>query len=45
TWPARSHVWSTTIIVIIAVIFFGSYLWGCDRVFNLFFNYLEKVMK
>lgn len=45
TWPTRSHVWSTTIIVVIAVIFFGFYLWGCDRLFTLFFNYLEKAMK
>lgn len=45
TWPTRSQVWSTTLVVVIAVIFFGFYLYGCDKVFGLFFNWLEKAVK
>lgn len=45
TWPTRSQVWSTTVVVIIATIFFGFYLWGCDKVFTLFFNWLEKAVR
>lgn len=45
TWPARSQVWSTTVVVIIAVVFFGFYLWGCDKLFGAFFNFLEKTVK
>lgn len=29
-WPTRNEVWSTTIVVLIAVLFFGFYLWGVD---------------
>jgi preprotein translocase subunit SecE len=29
-WPTRTEVWSTTIVVLIAVLFFGFYLWGVD---------------
>ena len=45
TWPTRNQVWSTTVVVVIAVIFFGFYLWGCDRLFGLFFTYLEKSVR
>jgi preprotein translocase subunit SecE len=29
-WPTRAEVWSTTVVVLIAVLFFGFYLWGVD---------------
>jgi|HubBroStandDraft_6_1064221.scaffolds.fasta_scaffold22358_4 preprotein translocase subunit SecE len=45
TWPSRTQVWSTTVVVVIAVIFFGFYLWGCDRLFGQFFSYLEKAVR
>lgn len=45
TWPSRSQVWSTTVVVVIAVIFFGFYLWGCDTLFAQFFNWLEKAVR
>jgi preprotein translocase subunit SecE len=43
-WPARTQVWSTTVVVLIAVIFFGFYLFGCDQLFNQFFKFLERTI-
>jgi len=43
-WPARSQVWSTTIVVFIAVVFFGFYLFGCDYAFNQLFKLLERTI-
>lgn len=34
TWPSRSEVYSTTIVVIAATIFFGFYLFIMDVVFS-----------
>jgi preprotein translocase subunit SecE len=34
TWPARQEVYSTTIVVLIATIFFGFYLFLMDLVFS-----------
>ncbi|MGA2532854.1 MAG: preprotein translocase subunit SecE [Candidatus Aminicenantales bacterium] len=34
TWPSRSEVYSTTIVVIAATIFFGFYLFLMDVVFS-----------
>ena len=34
TWPARPEVYSTTIVVIAATIFFGFYLFLMDVVFS-----------
>lgn len=34
TWPSRSEVYATTIVVIITSIFFGLYLFGVDMLFN-----------
>lgn len=45
SWPTRSEVFNTTIVVIVAVIFFGFYLWGVDRLITLGFNYLEKLVR
>ena len=33
TWPSRSEVVSTTVVVIVATVVFAVYLWGCDVVF------------
>jgi preprotein translocase subunit SecE len=33
TWPGRSEVVATTVVVIIATVVFAVYLWGCDLVF------------
>ena len=40
TWPNRSEVTSTTVVVIIATIVFAVYLWGCDVVFYQAINFL-----
>ena len=45
SWPTRNEVWSTTVVVLIAVFFFGFYLWGVDRLITLGFEALEKVFK
>jgi preprotein translocase subunit SecE len=34
TWPSRTEVYSTTIVVIAATIFFGFYLFLMDVVFS-----------
>ncbi len=34
TWPSRNEVYSTTIVVILATIFFGIYLYSLDIVFS-----------
>ena len=45
TWPTRTEVWSTTVVVLIAVVFFGFYLWGIDRVVTLGFEALERAIR
>jgi len=40
TWPNRSEVTSTTIVVIVATVVFAVYLWGCDVVFYKAINFL-----
>ena len=34
TWPSRNEVTSTTIVVIIATVFFGFYLFFMDLIFS-----------
>ena len=38
TWPSRSEVYSTTIVVILTTIFFGFYLYGLDLVMSQLFT-------
>jgi preprotein translocase SecE subunit len=45
TWPTRAEVWSTTVVVLIAVLFFGFYLWGIDRLVTLGFLFLEEKVR
>src|SRR5215217_7280519 len=45
TWPTRTEVWSTTVVVLIAVLFFGFYLWGVDYLVTLGFQALEKAFR
>lgn len=45
SWPTRNEVWSTTLVVLIAVVFFGFYLWGVDYVVTLGFEALEKAFQ
>ncbi len=34
TWPSRNEVYSTTIVVIVATLFFGFYLFFMDIIFS-----------
>ena len=34
TWPSRTEVYATTIVVILTAIFFGVYLYGIDLILN-----------
>src|SRR5262245_43207086 len=45
TWPTRTEVWSTTVVVLIAIVFFGFYLWGVDLVVTVGFEALEKAIR
>ena len=45
TWPDRGQVWSTTLVVLLAIVFFGFYLWGVDRLVTLGFEALEKAIR
>lgn len=42
SWPSRSEVLSTTVVVLIAVAFFSVYLWGVDVLLETFFAQVEK---
>jgi preprotein translocase subunit SecE len=43
TWPTVKEVQNTTIITVIAVIFFAAYLWGVDRILAFAITQLENV--
>lgn len=45
TWPTRTDVWSTTVVVLIAIVFFGFYLWGIDMIVTVGFEALEKAIR
>jgi preprotein translocase subunit SecE len=45
TWPTRTEVWSTTVVVLIAVVFFGFYLFGVDWLVTKGFEYLERSLR
>ena len=45
TWPTRTEVWSTTVVVLLAIVFFGFYLWGVDRLVTIGFEALEKAIR
>ena len=40
TWPTRSEVVGTTVVVIVATLIFAIYLWGCDVIFFKMINVL-----
>jgi preprotein translocase subunit SecE len=44
SWPSLKEVQNTTIITIIAVAFFATYLWLIDRGWTLVINGLTKVL-
>jgi preprotein translocase subunit SecE len=40
SWPSRRELVSTTIVVIVAVFFFGFFLWAVDLLVNPAMNYV-----
>jgi preprotein translocase subunit SecE len=44
TWPPKKEVYGTTIVVIIAVFFFGFYLYGLDLIMSYAFSALTKLV-
>jgi len=45
SWPSRSEVVSTTVVVLIAVAFFSLYIWGVDSLLAFVFTTLENWLK
>ena len=44
TWPSRNEVTSTTIVVIIATVFFGFYLFFMDVIFSWAFSQIKTFL-
>jgi preprotein translocase subunit SecE len=44
TWPPRKEVYATTIVVIIAVFFFGFYLYGLDLIMSYVFAAVTRLL-
>jgi preprotein translocase subunit SecE len=44
TWPPRKEVYGTTVVVIIAVFFFGFYLYGLDLIMTYAFAALTRLI-
>jgi preprotein translocase subunit SecE len=45
TWPTRSEVLSTTVVVMIAVVFFSAFLWVVDNLLETFFKQIEAWLR
>jgi len=43
TWPSRSEIYSTTIVVILATIFFGFYLYFMDIIFSFVIKNIQSL--
>jgi preprotein translocase subunit SecE len=44
TWPPRKEVQGTTVVVVIAVFFFGFYLYGLDLIMTYAFRALTRLI-
>ena len=44
SWPSATQVRNTTIITVIAVIFFAAYLWAVDRTFAFLIEQLQGLI-
>jgi len=44
TWPPRKEVYGTTVVVVIAVFFFGFYLYGLDLIMSYTFSALTRLV-
>ncbi len=45
TWPSRKEVTNTTIVVILAVVFFGFYLFLWDVIFSWILTRVETLLR
>ena len=43
TWPSKNEVYSTTLVVIIATLFFGFYLYFMDLIFSWVIKRIESI--
>ncbi|MFO7981506.1 MAG: preprotein translocase subunit SecE [Candidatus Aminicenantes bacterium] len=43
TWPSRKEIYRTTIVVIIATIFFGFYLYFMDIIFSYVIKNIQSL--
>ncbi|MBC8357505.1 MAG: preprotein translocase subunit SecE [Candidatus Aminicenantes bacterium] len=43
TWPSKNEVYSTTIVVILAVFFFGFYLFFMDIIFSWIIKQIKGI--
>lgn len=43
TWPSKNEVYSTTIVVIIATLFFGFYLFFMDLIFSWVISRIQSI--
>ncbi len=43
TWPSRKEIYSTTIVVILATIFFGFYLYFMDIIFSFVIKNIQSL--
>ncbi len=43
TWPSRLEVYNTTLVVIIAIIFFGFYLFFMDLIFSWVITQIKSI--
>jgi len=43
TWPSKNEVYSTTIVVILATIFFGIYLYTLDIIFSWLISQVKLI--
>jgi preprotein translocase subunit SecE len=44
TWPSRNEVTSTTIVVIVATVFFGFYLFFMDVIFSWLISHFKSLV-
>ena len=42
TWPSRTEVYATTVVVILTSAFFGIYLWGMDVALSYLVNWIYR---
>lgn len=45
TWPTRQEVYGTTVVVLIAVAFFGTFLWVADHAIGAVFKFITDLLK